>query len=508
MTLYAILERGAANHPDRPAIYFRDLTISYAALKAQVDQFATALVSRGFQPGDFVAALLPNCPHFTVAYYGATRIGAVFTPVNPLLKAQELEYIWRDCGAKMVITLPMFLENARSAISAIGRDIPIICIGDGVPAGAESWSGLLASAPGTPQNSIPYPQSIDPAVCIYTSGTTGRPKGALLSHKNLTTNCDQATQVLHIGAEDNFLCVLPLFHSFAGTVCQNLSLYAGARYTILEQFHPARVLEAVQSHKVTLFAGVPAMYGALLQFPPDKPSDFSSVRLCVSGGAPMPVAMMEAFEKKFGTIIIEGDGPTECSPVTCLNPIEGDRKPGSVGLAIPGCEMKIFDDDDNELPVGEIGEIVVRGDNVMLGYLNQPEATAEAMKNGWYHTGDLGKTDPDGYFYIVDRKKDMLLVGGFNVYPREIEEILYAHPAVQDAAVIGTPDPLRGEEAMAVVVLKPGTQATDRELIAHCRERLANYKVPKRVVFRDALPRGGTGKILKRLLRKELEMET
>jgi long-chain acyl-CoA synthetase len=508
MLLYDSISRGAERHPDRPAIYFRDLTISYAALMAQVDRFADALLAKGIGPGDSVAALLPNCPQFTFSYYGSTKIGAVYTPVNPLLKPNELEYIWSDCDAKLIITLPMFLENAVAAVKAIGKDIPIICIGDRrtVPQSTQTWDEFVAQG-ANPKSEVRNPQSDDPAVCIYTSGTTGRPKGALLSHRNLTENCRQATEVLHIGAEDNFLCVLPLFHSFAGTVCQNLSLFAGARFTIMEQFHPARVAEAVAAYKVTLFAGVPAMYGALIQFIPEEAADFSKVRLCVSGGAPIPIAMMQAFEKKFKTIIIEGDGPTECSPVTCLNPPDGVRKPGSVGLAVPGCEMKIFDDDDRELPDEEVGEIVVRGPNVMLGYLNQPEATAEAMKSGWYHTGDLGKRDSDGYFYIVDRKKDMLLVGGFNVYPREIEEVLYTHPAVADAAVIGTPDELRGEEAMAVVVLKPDAKATDRELIAYCRERLANYKVPRKVVFRDALPRGGTGKILKRLLRKEMDME-
>src|SRR5437588_5756710 len=250
------------------------------------------------------------------------------------------------------------------------------------------------------------------------------------------------------------------------------------------------------------------MFGALLQFPPDMPVDFSSVRICVSGGAPMPVSMMQAFEHKFDTIIIEGDGPTECSPVTSVNPPRGVRKPGSVGLPLQGVEMKIFDDEDRELPTGEVGEIVVRGENVMLGYHNQPEETAAAMKNGWYHTGDLGKVDEDGYFYIVDRKKDMLLVGGFNVYPREVEEVLYTHPAVADAAVIGAPDPLRGEEVVAVISLKPGTQVTERELMHFCREQLANYKVPRRIIFRESLPRGGTGKVLKRLLRKEMEMDS
>jgi len=285
------------------------------------------------------------------------------------------------------------------------------------------------------------------------------------------------------------------------------ALYGGARFTCLEQFHPARVMEVVEKYGITILPGVPAMFAALVQYGAGKPETFKNVRLCVSGGAPMPVAIMEAFEKTFNTIIIEGDGPTECSPVTSVNPPNGVRKVGTIGIPLPGVEMRIVDDDDNELPPNEVGEIVVRGENVMLGYHNQPEATAEAMRNGWYHTGDLGKVDEDGYFTIVDRKKDMLIVGGLNVYPREVEEVLYKHPAVADAAVIGAHDPLRGEEVVAVVVLKPGASATARELREYCRQNLANYKVPRRIIFRDMLPRSDTGKILKRLLRKEMELD-
>jgi long-chain acyl-CoA synthetase len=383
-----------------------------------------------------------------------------------------------------------------------------VSIGDraATPEGVETFAEFVASGSDTPPD-ISVIDPHDPAVCIYTSGTTGRPKGALLSHHNLMVNCRQISQVLHIDLHDAFLCVLPLFHSFAGTVCQNASLFCGAKTVLMELFHPTRTLEAIEKYRITLFAGVPTMYGAMLQFSATQPFDYSSVRLNVSGGAPMPVALMQAFEQKFKTIIIEGDGPTECSPVTSVNPPEGIRKPGSVGLPLPGVEIKIFDDNDRELSTDEIGEIVVRGENVMLGYHNLPEATAEAMKSGWYHTGDIGKIDSDGYIYILDRKKDMIIVGGINVYPREVEELLYTHPAIKDAAVIGTPDPLRGEEVLAVVVLKQEAAATEREILAFCREHLANYKVPRKVLFRDSLPLGGTGKVLKRLLRKELDLE-
>jgi long-chain acyl-CoA synthetase len=508
MLLYDIISRGAEKHPDRPALHFHDTTITYGQLAEQVNRLANSLRARGIHRGDAVAVLLPNCPPFTIAYYAITALGAVCVPANPLLKPAELEYIWGDAEAKMVITAPPFLANAQAALQALGSNASVVCVGasEDLPEGVTGFGALLAEASSEAIRVTDVSQN-DPAVCIYTSGTTGRPKGALLSHHNLTANCEQVTKALEFGHADNFLCVLPLFHSFAGTVCQNTPLYVGARFTVLEQFNPARVVEAVGRHRVSIFAGVPAMFGALLQFPPDQPADFSSVRICVSGGAPMPVPLMQAFEQRFDTIIIEGDGPTECSPVTSVNPIEGVRKPGSVGLPIPGVEIKIFDDNDQELGTDEVGEIVVRGENVMLGYHKQPQATAEAMRSGWYHTGDLGKIDADGYVYIVDRKKDMLIVSGLNVYPREVEEVLYSHAAVRDAAVIGAPDPLRGEEVVAVVVVRPDAQATDRELIHFCRERLANYKVPRKVIFRESLPVGGTGKVVKRLLRKEMEME-
>lgn len=509
MLLYEIVARGAEQHADRPAIHFRGITITYAQLYVQVNMLASALRSRGIGHGDRVAVLLPNCPPFTVTYYACAALGAVCVPANPLLKPSELEWIWGDSDVKMVVTAPPFLDNCREAQAAVPTLKTIVSIGsrEETPSEVLTFAELVAEGDSAPITGACVAEN-DPAVTIYTSGTEGRPKGALLSHKNLTVNCGQVAAVLHITENDNFLTALPLFHSFAGTVCQNTALYHGAASTYLEQFHPGRVLEAIADHACTLFPGVPAMYGALMMTPPEGTPLFKSIRLCVSGGAPMPAAVMEAFEKRFGVPIIEGDGPTECSPVTSVNPPNGVRKPTSVGLPVPGCEIRIFDDDDNELGVDEVGEIVVRGENVMLGYHNNPEATREAMRGGWYHTGDLGKIDSDGYIYIVDRKKDMLLVGGFNVYPREVEEVLYQHPAVQDAAVIGQMDALRGETALAVVSLRQGAEATDREIIHWCRERLANYKVPRRVLFRETLPRGGTGKVLKRLLRKELDMES
>jgi long-chain acyl-CoA synthetase len=507
LLLYDVIRNGAEQFPDSIAIIFRDRAIRYGQLVTEVDRTAAALQSQGLRRGDAVALLLPNCPEFTFVYFAAAAIGALTVPANPLLKPPELEYIWADCRARMVVTVPGLVPGALEASAGVPGLPAILVVGDpaAAPAGTVSLTGIAAGMNPGPVKAGAVAE-MDAAVCIYTSGTTGKPKGALLSHRNLLVNSHQVITAVSATPADAVICVLPLFHSFAATVCQNSVLRAGARMLLLEQFHPARTVEAIAAHRVTVFPAVPAMFAALLQFAGDQAVDFSSLRVCVSGGAPMPAPVMEGFEKKFGTIILEGDGPTECSPVTSVNPVDGVRKPGSIGLPVSGVEMRIFDDEDRELPVDEVGEIVVRGENVMLGYLNQPEATAQAMRSGWYHTGDLGKKDEDGYFYIVDRKKDMLIVGGINVYPREVEDVLVSHPGVLDAAVIGDPNPLKGEEVLAVVVRKPGAEVTELELVRHCRSRLANFKVPRRMIFRNTLPYSNTGKVLKRMLRKELDL--
>ncbi len=331
----------------------------------------------------------------------------------------------------------------------------------------------------------------------------------MLSHRNLTRNVEQIQARLQFLPEDRFVTVLPLFHAFAATVCMNTCLAAGCASLLLENFTPARVLETISRHKATIFPAVPAIFNAVLNLPVEHAPDTSSLRVLVSGGAPLPAPTLAALEQRFGVPVLEGDGPTECSPVTSVNPLDGPRKIGSVGPALPDVEIAIFDAQDKPVETEEVGEIVVRGDNVMLGYLNQPDATREAMTNGWYHTGDLGKLDADGYVFIVDRKKDMIITAGLNVYPREVEDVLLSHPGVADVAVIGTPDTLRGEDVLAVVVARPDVPApSERDLIRYCRERLANYKVPRQILFRAMLPRGATGKVVKRLLKKELELES
>jgi long-chain acyl-CoA synthetase len=508
MLLSDIVLRGAQRHPDRPAILFGDAVITYGDLWRRVRRLALALRRRGAGPGRRVALLLPNAPDTITAYFGTVAAGATVVPANPLLKPAELSYIWGDSDVSIVIVAAPLLPGAREALASLGGTRTLVAVGErsAVPPEVATLAELVDEGPDEPLAASGASEN-DPAVCLYTSGTTGKPKGALLSHHNLLVNCRQVTNALSMTPDDNMLGVLPLFHSFGSTVCQNTPLFGGARLTLVESFHPMRVLEVIERARPTVLPGVPAMYAAILQIPAERKPDLSSLRACFSGGAPMPLTVMEAFEKRFGAPILEGDGPTECSPVTAVNPLGGVRKCGTIGLPIEGVEMKIVDDNDRELPDGEVGEIVVRGENVMLGYLNQPEATAEALRGGWYHTGDLGTRDSDGYFSIVDRKKDMLIVGGINVYPREVEEILYSHPAVADAAVIGAPDALRGEVPLAVVALKAGASAAAAELTSFCRERLANFKVPRKVIFRESLPRSATGKILKRLLRKELDLE-
>ena len=515
LRIFALLLRnsilkGAQNRPEKTALIFQTREISFGELANGVQKMAAGLAAHSLRSGERIGLLLPNCPAFVGGYYAAGTLGAIAVPVNPTLKPPELEYIWRDADIRLVLTIPALLPNAQAAQTNLPGLRHILTI-DPLQSIAE-WN-LASSNSAFSDFTLPEVSSDenDCAVIIYTSGTTGHPKGAMLSHRNLLRNIAQIQARLNFQPEDRFLGVLPLFHSFAATVCMNLVLAIGASVSLMENFAPGRVLEAMARQRLTVIPAVPAIFNALLQTgsasTDETSSEFPALRMLVSGGAPLPAPTLAALENRFGVPVLEGDGPTECSPVTSVNPLEGTRKIGSVGPPLPGVEVAIFDLEDRPLPPDEIGEIVVRGDNVMLGYLNQPEATAEAMTNGWYHTGDLGKRDADGYIFIVDRKKDMIITSGLNVYPREIEEVLLAYPGVRDAAVIGLADALRGEEVVAVVVRAADVAISERDLSRYCRERLANYKAPRRIVFRDTLPYGGTGKVVKRLLKKELELE-
>ncbi len=504
--LFSMLQDTAQMVPDQPVIYFKDDIITYKQLFGYVCGAAQAYQPYDIQMGDRVSILMGNLPQFMIAYYGLAAIGAVAVPSNPLLKADELTYIYNNAEVKAVVTIPQLLPVVLATLPRVPSLKHIfVCTGDaeGAISFDPLWQKADAPIPVTPE----FDPAKHPAVFMYTSGTTGYPKGCMLSHRNLLANSTGAKMHLGLGPGTVIFCVLPLFHAFAATICMHLTFISKASVVINEKFIPDSVLDAIERYKVTVLPMVPTMFAALAQFGSKSPEKLASVVQAISGGAPLPGAVLNAFKEKFGVTIFEGDGPTECSPVTSVNPVEGVQKVGSIGIPIPGVEMKIFDDKDNELPTNESGEIVVRGDSVMLGYHNMPEETAEVMTSGWYHTGDIGKKDEDGYFYILDRKKDMLLVGGLNVYPREVEEVIAHHPAVMETAVVGEFDKLRGEAPVAYVVLKPDQQATAKEILKWCRQKLATYKVPKRVIFRDNLPKSATMKILKRLLRKELDQE-
>jgi long-chain acyl-CoA synthetase len=450
---------------------------------------AGLLKERGLHPGDRVGVMLPNVPTFGTVYYGVLRAGGVIVPMNVLLKSREVRFYLADPGAKFLFAWHEFADAAQEGGREAGAEVMIVNPAD--------FGQLLDGAPSAPEDTERDPS--DTAVILYTSGTTGLPKGAELTHSNMLDNCRYGgTELVRVDENDVILGALPLFHSFGQTCCMNNAVRAGACMTMIPRFDPAKALEIIQRDKVTLFEGVPTMYHAMLNHPDRDRYDISHLRTCVSGGSAMPVEVMRSFEKAFGCVVLEGYGLSETSPVASFNHLDRKHKPGSIGTPIEGVEMKVVDDDDNDLPPGQVGEIVIRGHNVMKGYWNRPDATARVMRSGWLHTGDMARVDEDGYFFIVDRKKDMIIRGGYNVYPREIEEVLYEHPAVLEAAVIGVPDPAMGEDVGAAVVLRSDTEASADEIRSFVKERVAAYKYPRHIWFEEELPKGPTGKVLKR----------
>ncbi|CCH31285.1 long-chain fatty acid--CoA ligase [Actinosynnema sp. NPDC047251] len=487
MNLASILVASAARFPDRAAVKLDDVVLTYADLDAASARTASLLREAGVQSGDRVGLLLPNVPHFAVLYYGILRAGAVVVPMNPLLKSREIEYHLADSGAALLLGWHEFAEEAAKGARAAGARF--------VPVEAAGFAEVLAGVPPLP--GVEPREPSDTAVILYTSGTTGRPKGAELTHDNLTRNTEVTrTTLVRLSEHDVIFGGLPLFHSFGQVVGLNCAISAGAGLTLLPRFDPAKAVEIIRRDRVTVFAGVPTMYGAMLTVP--ERGGCESLRVCVSGGAAMPVEVLRAFEDAFGCTLLEGYGLSETSPVACFNHPDRPRKAGSIGTPVAGVEMRVLDPAGREVPDGDTGEIAVRGHNVMKGYWRNPEATAEAIPDGWLRTGDLGVRDEDGCFRIVDRKKDLIIRGGFNVYPREIEELLYEHPAVAEVAVVGVPHPLHGEEVVAVVALKAGSDTTPEELREFAKSQVAPYKYPRAVQIVDALPKGPTGKILKR----------
>ncbi|MFN2341164.1 MAG: long-chain fatty acid--CoA ligase [Halanaerobium sp.] len=496
MLIGDIISKTANKKKEKNAAVLNDRKITYEELEKESNQLAHGLIDLEIKPSDMVSIMLPNSLEFLTAYLGVIKSGATMVPLNISFKAPAVEYILNNSEAKLVITSKKFLPLIKECDLDFIENV-ILVDGD------QSDDYILLSDFKNQKTTLPELKDIDhefTAACLYTSGTTGKPKGAMLTHHNLIFDTEKSIEHLKVDDSDRYICVLPMFHAFAETVCMLMPLFLGAEIVIVDKFLPEKVLRTIQEKNVTFFAGVPTMYSALLNVKNRDEFDLSHLNLCISGGAAMPQQTMEDFEKTFNVKILEGNGPTETSPVAYVNPVAGERKSGSVGLPIPETKVKIVDEDDNELPLGEIGEIIVQGEHVMKGYFKMPEATAETLRNGWLHTGDLGKMDQDGYVYIVDRKKDMINVGGMNVYPREIEEQLYKHPKIKEAAVVATKDELRGEIPKAVIVLRDGESATEREIQKYCMQYFANYKVPKLVDFIDELPKNATGKIDKKSL--------
>jgi long-chain acyl-CoA synthetase len=488
VNLAGLLTASAERDPDHVAIKLDDVELSYGALDGASAHIAGLLAERGFARGDRVGIMLPNVPYFPVVYYGVLRAGGIVVPMNVLLKKREVAYYLSDSGAKLLFAWHGFADNAQAGAEQAGTECLLV-----EPGAFEQQVG--AATPGT---GLADTADDDTAVLLYTSGTTGQPKGAELTHANLTLNARGSAELFDLGREGILLGALPLFHSFGQTCGMNATIADGGTLTLLTRFEPGKALEIIQRDKVNAFQGVPTMYGAMLHHPERERYDVSTVQLCSSGGSAMPVELLRAFEEAFGCKILEGYGLSESSPVASFNHRDRERKPGSIGTPIRNVEMRVVDDDGDEVPQGEVGEIVIRGYNVMKGYWQRPEETAETIVDGWLHTGDMGRVDEDGYFYVVDRKKELIIRGGYNVYPREIEEVLYEHPAVREAAVLGVPHDEYGEEVGAAVVLKDGAEATPDELRDFVKGQVAAYKYPRAVWLVDDLPKGPTGKILKR----------
>ncbi|MDM0111140.1 long-chain fatty acid--CoA ligase [Variovorax sp. J22R133] len=513
LNIAANLQRSAALLPNKPAICFLDKSLTYSQLNAAANQVANGLRAMGIQKGDKVVLACPNLPFFPVVYYGILKAGAVVVPINVLLKAPEIAFHLKDSQAKAFFCfegspeLPLGQEGAAGAREAGTGNFIVITADPTKPSaieGARTLGQLMSGQPTT--GDYEQTSETDTAVILYTSGTTGKPKGAELSHANLALNIANSALLGKVDSKDTYLITLPLFHSFGQTVQMNAAVMVGATAVLLPRFEPDAAFAAMQRHGVTIFAGVPTMFIALLNLPGAKerhdiPAIAAKMRVAFSGGAAMPTAVMTAFEKEFGVMVLEGFGLSETSPVASFSFMESEREAGSVGQPLYGVEIKLVDESGSTVPQGERGEICIRGHNVMKGYFNRPEATADAIRDGWFHSGDIGQFNEKGNLFIVDRVKDMIIRGGFNVYPRELEEVLSTHPAVATVAVIGVPHDTHGEEIKAVLVLKPGQKAAPDEVLAWCKERMAGYKYPRIIEIVESLPMTATGKILKRELR-------
>lgn len=528
--LHRFLEDSARKYPNNIATIFLGAKLTYRQLSDSANAFAAALASLGVKKRDRVALLLPNCPQNLIAYYGAMKAGAIVVPTNPLYVESELQHQFADAGAETVVTLTKFYPlvkkvqprtNVKNVIATNIKDYfpPVTSLL--FTLAKEKKEGHRVEIEKSPGNYLfvdllkqhagrTYEAEVsadDIALFQYTGGTTGVSKGAMLTHRNLVANTIQTAKWLTDAKEgdETILGVIPFFHVYGMTAAMNFSVYIAGTLVLLPRFDLGEVLKSINKYKPGIFPGVPTMYVAINNHPNIAKYDLRSIRACISGAAPLPVEVQQRFETLTGGKLVEGYGLTEASPVTHCNPIYGLRKTGSIGLPLPDLEVKIADVETgtSEMGVGEVGELVVRGPQVMKGYWNMPEETNNVLRNGWLHTGDIAKMDEDGFFYIVDRKKDMIIAGGYNIYPRDVEEALYRHPKVKEAVVAGVPDKYRGETVKAYVVLKEGEAATEEEIIEYCRNNIARYKVPTMVEFRRELPKTLVGKVLRRVLVEE-----
>jgi long-chain acyl-CoA synthetase len=521
LNLAWIIEQHARLAPEKEAIVWNEMRFTYGQINALANRVANALTEMGIGHGDKVALACPNLPFFPIVYYGIIKTGAAVVPICILFKPREVEYHLRDSDAKVCFTFEGTSEfplgkTVKEGFDAVDscEHLVVMTMNPTAPSPFENSVTLTEITKDQPETFETFPTAPDDTCAIlYTSGTTGQPKGAELTHFNIMTNVT-TTYGIHlpvldftVGGQMTGLITLPLFHTTGQTVQMNTYIYAGNRVVLLPKFDAKATLEAMEREKVNFWVGVPTMYWALLKYVEENDYDVSKIResmkVPTSGGAPMPVEVMKEFERVFGLRILEGYGLSETSPLACFNHFEKPSKPGSVGQPIFGVDVRCFDENDHEVNRGERGEIVIRGSNVMKGYYKRPDATSEAFRNGWFHTGDIGIMDEDGYISIVDRKKDMILRGGYNVYPRELEEIIMTHPAVSLVAVLGVPDERLGEEVKAYIVRKQGAEITETEMIEWCKTQFAANKYPRHIEFRDELPVGNTGKIFKRALREE-----
>lgn len=482
------LSAAALADPDRPAVKLDDQVLTYRAFEDAASRFAGVLHAMGVGADDRVGMQLPNVPTFPVLYFGALRVGAVVVPMNPLLTEREVGDQLSDSGATVMVGWHGFAHAATAGSERAGTPCMLV--------NPSEFDRLLDDA--APVADVADRTDGDAAVIIYTSGTTGTPKGAVLTHANLHAGAEVSRQLVSAGPDLVAVATLPLFHVFGMNSIMNCTILAGGLMTLVPRFDPGVVLQVIQRDRASVFGGVPTMYSALLNHPDRAEFDTASLTVCVSGGSALPVEVLRGFDEAFGAMVLEGYGMSETTGMATFNVADRERKPGSIGVPVGGTEIRLVDAEDNDVAAGEPGELLMRGPFVMAGYWNRADATADAMRGGWLHTGDIATVDEDGYYYIVDRLKDLIIRGGYNIYPRELEEVLYQHPAVREAAVIGVPHPSLGEEVGAAIALRPAATATAQELRKYLKERVAAYKYPRAIWFVDELPKGATGKILKR----------